>query len=108
MSQIRDSLHPDGPGVVYLLHLDRPFGHARHYLGWSRNLDRRLAHHWRGTGATMLRHAREAGIGWTVARTWAGTRTLESQLKKRGGRARLCPVCIAAKVTVCASVAQPV
>ena len=38
----------------------------------------------------------EAGIGWTVVRTWDGTRGLERRLKARGGHARVCPVCRAA------------
>lgn len=80
-------------GTVYLLHFDAPFGHARHYLGWASNLDARLEHHERGTGANLLRHVRAAGIGWSLARTWQGDRHLERRLKNRGGAARVCPVC---------------
>jgi predicted GIY-YIG superfamily endonuclease len=81
-------------GTVYLIHLDAPFGHARHYLGWasSGNLSRRLAHHAAGAGANLLRHVAEAGIGWSLARTWPGDRTRERQLKSRGATRR-CPVC---------------
>lgn len=81
------------PGTIYLLHFDRPFGHAEHYLGWSRNLDARLRHHSNGTGATLLRHVKSAGIGWTLARTWHGDRFYERRLKNRGGHARICPIC---------------
>jgi hypothetical protein len=90
------------PGVIYLLHFDAPFGPgggangrgtAKHYLGWAANLDRRLAHHAKGTGAVLTRHVASAGIGWMLARTWAGDRFLERRLKNQGGRARLCPVC---------------
>jgi len=81
------------PGTVYLLHFDEPFGHARHYSGWASNLEGRLRHHERGTGANLLRHVRNAGIGWTLARTWTGDRNLERRLKNRGGAARLCPLC---------------
>ena len=35
----------------------------------------------------------EAGIGWQLARIWAGTRTRERSLKRSGGAARRCPVC---------------
>jgi hypothetical protein len=62
------------PGIIYLLHLDRPYKHARHYLGWASNLEARLAPHADGTGANLLRVAKEAGIGWTLARTWPGDR----------------------------------
>lgn len=81
------------PGTVYLLHLDRPYKHARHYLGWASDLQSRLASHAGGTGAKLLRVARDAGIGWTLARTWPGDRHRERQLKRQGGRSRMCPVC---------------
>lgn len=82
-------------GTVYLLHLDQPFRHARHYCGYANpgNLAARLAHHRAGSGANMLRHVAAAGIGWTLVRTWPGDRTLERTLKRRGGAARRCPVC---------------
>ena len=81
-------------GEVYLLHLDTPFGHARHYTGWARDLDARLNHHATGTGARLLAVARAAGIGWCLARTWTQVdRNYERSLKNRGGAARQCPVC---------------
>jgi hypothetical protein len=36
---------PTRTGTVYLLHFDRPYRHARHYLGWAEDLDNRLAEH---------------------------------------------------------------
>ncbi len=35
----------------------------------------------------------QAGIDFTVARTWKGDRSKERQLKKQGGASRLCPLC---------------
>jgi predicted GIY-YIG superfamily endonuclease len=81
------------PGTVYLLHFDWRYRHAAHYLGWSENLPARLADHQSGHGARLLTVIHTAGIGWQLARTWDGTRALERQLKRRGGRARLCPIC---------------
>lgn len=82
-------------GTVYLLCLDAPFGHARHYLGYAGpgNLAARLLHHLAGSGANLLRHVSKAGIGWALVRTWPGDRTEERRLKNRGGRTRLCPRC---------------
>lgn len=82
------------PGTVYLLHLDEPFGHARHYLGYASpgNLWNRLGHHAAGSGANLLRHVAKAGIGWRLARTWNGSRSRERQLKARG-HSRACPLC---------------
>ena len=84
---------PTRTGTVYLLHFDEPYRHARHYLGWAGDLDTRLAEHAAGSGARLTAVVRAAGIGWTLARTWSGTRTRERQLKRQGGAARRCPLC---------------
>jgi predicted GIY-YIG superfamily endonuclease len=80
--------------TVYLLHLDRPLSHARHYLGSTADLEARLEEHRRGTGARLMEVCKERGIGFTLARTWAGGRTLERQLKQQKGGPRLCPICL--------------
>jgi hypothetical protein len=78
---------------VYLLHLDEPFGHAKHYTGWASDLYGRLAHHGTTSGANLLLHVAKAGIGWQLARTWDGDRYLERRLKRAGGATRRCPIC---------------
>ncbi len=80
-------------GTVYLLHFDRPYRHARHYCGWTSNLTARLAEHAVGRGARLLAVITDAGIGWTLARTWPGTRARERQIKRQGGLSRCCPAC---------------
>jgi hypothetical protein len=86
-------IRPHPGGTVYLLHLDAPFGHARHYTGWASDLYGRLAHHGTTTGANLLLHVAKAGIGWQLARTWNGDRHLERRLKRAGGATRRCPLC---------------
>jgi predicted GIY-YIG superfamily endonuclease len=81
-------------GTVYLLHFDQPYRHARHYLGWTKHLNARLAQHAAGHGARLLQVVAAAGIGWTLARTWPDVpRNRERQLKRMGGAARRCPLC---------------
>lgn len=79
--------------TVYLLHFDRPYKHARHYTGFSSNLDARLAEHAAGQGARLLAVVKAAGIDWTLARTWTGDIAREYQLKRQGGASRRCPMC---------------
>jgi predicted GIY-YIG superfamily endonuclease len=81
------------PGTVYLLHFNEPFGHARHYCGWTENVPNRLAAHTAARGARLVRHVQAAGIGFVVARMWEGTRARERQLKRQGGASRRCPIC---------------
>jgi len=80
-------------GTVYLLHFDRPYKHARHYLGWTVDLRTRMADHAAGRGSRLLAVVTAAGIGWQLARTWVGDRARERQLKRQGGASRLCPCC---------------
>jgi hypothetical protein len=89
-------------GTVYLLHFDRPYGPgggpngrgtAKHYIGWASDLDTRLAEHKAGHGARLLAVVHAAGIGWTLARTWPGSRIRERQIKRQGGASRCCPMC---------------
>lgn len=81
-------------GTVYLLHFERPYKHARHYLGWTRDLDARLADHRAGSGARLLAVLKAEGIGFTLARVWSpATRRRERQIKTQGGLSRSCPAC---------------
>ena len=83
-----------GPlGVVYLVHFAEPYRHARHYTGWTADLDARLKLHRAGGGARLLQVIASAGIEWTLARTWEGSRARERQLERQGGASRRCPIC---------------
>ena len=80
--------------MLYLLHFERPYKHARHYRGYTRGLLDRLACHRAGNGARLMEVVTGAGIPWVLARTWPrGTRTLERQLKNHNNGPRLCPIC---------------
>jgi hypothetical protein len=56
--------------VVYLIHFDQPYYHARHYLGTTYDLEHRLAQHALGRragGARLMEVITQAGITWRVA-----------------------------------------
>jgi len=80
-------------GVVYLLHFNRPLAHARHYMGWTTNLQERLHAHETGHGSRLMEVVAEWGITWRLVRVWEGHRDLERSLKAQHNSPRLCPVC---------------
>ena len=78
---------------VYLIHFHSPFGHARHYLGWSSDIPQRIAKHIAGEGARLTEVVAEAGIGMLCVRLWPfASRELERKLKGHHSP-KLCPVC---------------
>ena len=80
-------------GTTYTLHFDPPLSHAKHYTGWTTNLDTRLAEHETGQGARITQVQQERGGSWRLARAEPGTtRDRENQLKERGA-SRDCPIC---------------
>ncbi len=93
--------------VCYLLHFSEPYRHARHYLGSTTDLDQRLAGHRSGGGARLIEVITAAGIDFVLVRTWPGGRQRERQLKKEGGRSRLCPICCGRTPTPPTSSAPP-
>jgi predicted GIY-YIG superfamily endonuclease len=81
------------PGTVYLLHLDPPYRHARHYVGWTRDLAARLDAHRAGQGARLMEVVKQAGGTFRLARTWPGGRDRERAIKNRHEAPKLCPEC---------------
>lgn len=81
------------PGTVYLLHLNPPYRHARHYLGWTQDLAARLEAHRAGTGARLMEVVKQAGGSFSLARTWPGDRNRERAIKDRHEAPKLCPTC---------------
>jgi predicted GIY-YIG superfamily endonuclease len=79
--------------TIYLLHFSKPYRHAKHYIGFTKDLPARLEAHASGKGARLLEVITEAGLTFQLARTWKGTRKTERRIKNRGGAARICPLC---------------
>ena len=65
--------------MVYLIHLDRPLKHARHYIGYTQDIEQRFHEHAYGDKGSRFLHAvREAGIGFRVVNIGpAGDRPFE-------------------------------
>ena len=84
---------------VYLLCIDPPLHHARHYCGWTSDEDvsRRVREHTDclQSGSPLVRAAIQAGCRVRIARTWTGPdadRRLERRIKNLHGT-RVCPLC---------------
>ena len=82
--------------MVYLIHFNQAYRHARHYVGSTDDLAGRLDAHRSGQGARLLQVVTDAGIGFECVRTWNGGRKLERQIKSRKEAPRLCPICAGA------------
>ena len=55
-------------GLIYLLCFDRSYRHARHYLGYTENLEARLAAHRAGRGSPLVAAAVRDGIDVSARR----------------------------------------
>ena len=81
---------------MYLLHFERPYHHARHYVGVALDGDaqRRLEEHLSGHGSPLVRAVVAAGIRVDLVLTASGDRGLERRWHNRHGHgAALCPRC---------------
>jgi len=79
---------------VYLIHFETPYHHARHYIGYSPNIEERIKKHRAGNGARLMEVVNEAKIAWRVAFIWPNAdRAFERKLKDRHGAGKLCPIC---------------
>src|SRR5664279_1780315 len=74
--------HPAAPGTVYLLHYSsRTRAGRQHYLGWTGDIERRVAQHRAGRGGRETSKAVAEGLKLALAQTWKGTPALEERLK---------------------------
>jgi len=79
---------------VYLIHFDPAYRHARHYMGWAADIERRVEEHRKGTGARLTQVVAGTGADLVLARVWEGQgRAFERRLKNRKEAPRLCPIC---------------
>lgn len=79
--------------MVYLLHFERPYFHARHYIGYTDDLERRLGEHLSGQGSPLVKAVVNSGVAVIVAATFEGDRDLEKKMKARHKAAHFCPIC---------------
>jgi hypothetical protein len=79
---------------VYLIHFNKPYKHAGHYLGKTRigHRNRTSQHH--VSPGPLIKAAKENGSSFVVSRIWRNAAAdYERRLKNRGGMTKNCPYC---------------
>ncbi len=89
-------------GEVYLFHFNAPLGNlsnpraqARHYLGFSDDLDSRIAKQLAGRGAKLVAAALKQGLIFELYH-WPACLAVEKLVKKTKKTSLYCPACCAA------------
>jgi predicted GIY-YIG superfamily endonuclease len=81
-------------GIVYLLHFEKKYKHAQHYIGYTDNLEKRLKRHQAKQGSKFVAAMLNNGINFLLARTWEGVDySFERKLKNRHKSSMFCPIC---------------
>jgi hypothetical protein len=85
---------------VYILHFDKPFKHAKHYVGSADCVrDRLFVHESAACDVKILQAAKTQGITWSLAKVMKNDlkngHTKEFRIKRSGGipKQGLCPIC---------------
>lgn len=83
--------------VVYIIHFEHHFKRARHYIGSTTDLDRRLREHLGVTKrcSPLIRAAIESGIKVDLSLALTGDRKVERVIKDMKNVKRYCPSCLA-------------
>ncbi len=85
--------------MVYLIHFDRKFHHAQHYIGFvdhekGHTVESRVEYHRAGRGSKILKAVTNAGIGFKIADIWPEADRNEERRMKNCKKARkFCPIC---------------
>lgn len=85
--------------MIYLVHFERPYKHARHYLGYTglplrERFRRHISNAKQRRGSALMRAVINAGIAFKVVRVWNNGDRHGERRKKHDSHARRCPVCL--------------
>jgi len=90
-------------GEVYLFHFNAPLGNlsnpraqARHYVGFSDDLDARIKQHLAGKGAKIVAAALKQGLVFELYH-WPAPLASEKLIKRRKETHVFCPACCASR-----------
>jgi hypothetical protein len=85
---------PQSESVIYVLHFERAYHHAKHYIGIALDGDvnRRAFEHVTGVGSPLVKAVVGAGIEVFLTLTVNGDRGTERRMHNRHGT-EVCPKC---------------
>ena len=79
---------------VYLLHFEKPLHHAKHYVGCTKDVEKRLERHRKAPTPKIMQALKKKGIDFRLARVWKGKgKHFERRIKNRKEAPALCPIC---------------
>lgn len=80
---------------VYIIHFSDKYHRAGHYIGYSKDIEKRIANHRKGkSGVALLNAVVRSGRQLHLVRVFKGAdRGYERMLKRRKKASQLCPVC---------------
>jgi predicted GIY-YIG superfamily endonuclease len=68
--------------MVYIIHIAEKIGRCQHYIGYTKDLERRIKEHQGKNGSPLLNEANKRGIKWeVVVKIPNGDRETEKRLK---------------------------
>lgn len=80
--------------MVYIIHIDEKIGRCQHYVGYTKDLERRISEHRGKNGSPLLNEANRRGFHWdVVVKIPNGDRETEKRLKSYKKASRFCPIC---------------
>ena len=80
-------------GVIYMLHFDQPYKHARHYVGWTDDLLDRLDTHARGHGARLVAVIGTPGSASPWSASARAPAASNAPSRTQAEQVRYCPAC---------------
>lgn len=80
-------------GTVYLIHFSVPYRHARHYTGWTTDLEYRVSEHRKGKGSRLLQVCLSNHIEWEISRVWWDVPREKERRVKRQRKSQCCLLC---------------
>jgi predicted GIY-YIG superfamily endonuclease len=86
----------DRSGTVYILHFSKNLAHAKHYIGFTTDLNQRIKDHHAGNSnsAKIMQAVKQNSITFIIGNIFKNkTRSFERNLKNQKHSNRYCAIC---------------